>query len=61
MYLLLSALPVVAVIAGLLLGLRSVYAALLGVVLALLGCAIGFPLSAAKAAQAVVAWLPVLV
>ena len=61
MYLLLSALPVVAVIAGLLLGLRSVYAALLGVVLALLGCAIGFPLPAAKAAQAVVAWLPVLV
>lgn len=61
MYLLLSALPVLAVIAGLLLGLRSLYAALLGVVLALAGCMLAFPLTAQAALQAATGWLPVLV
>ncbi|MBB6577022.1 lactate permease [Comamonas odontotermitis] len=61
MYLLLSALPVLAVIAGLLLGLRSLFAALLGVVLALAGCVLAFPLTAQAALQAVTGWTPVLV
>ena len=61
MYLLLSALPVLAVIAGLLLGLRSLHAALLGVVLALAGCVLAFPLTAQAALQAVTGWMPVLV
>ncbi|GAB2703360.1 L-lactate permease [Comamonas sediminis] len=61
MYLFLSASPVLAVIAGLLLGLRSLYAALTGVVLALAGCLLAFPLSAAAAQQALASWMPVLV
>ena len=61
MYLFLSASPVLAVIAGLLLGLRSLYAALTGVVLALAGCLLAFPLSATAALQALASWMPVLV
>ncbi|MEJ5128785.1 L-lactate permease [Comamonas sp. MYb21] len=61
MYLLLSASPVLAVIAGLLLGLRSLYAALIGVALALAGCVMAFPLSTPAALQALASWMPVLV
>lgn len=61
MYLLLSASPVLAVIGGLLLGLRSLYAALLGVLLALAACLLAFPMTAPAALQAVAGWMPVLV
>ncbi len=61
MYLLLSALPVIAVVAGLLVGLRSLYAALLGVLLALAGCVLAFPVNAQTAVRALTGWAPVLV
>ena len=61
MYLLLSASPVLAVIGGLLLGLRSLYAALLGVLLALAACLLAFPMTPQAALQAVAGWMPVLV
>ncbi|WP_353235358.1 L-lactate permease [Diaphorobacter ruginosibacter] len=56
-----SALPVLAVIAALLLGMRSLHAAMAGVVLSAIGMALAFPLGADAAMQAVMAWLPVMV
>ena len=61
MPLFLSALPVLAVIAALLAGARSLHAALAGVVLAVLGIAVAFPLSAQEALGATKIWLPVLI
>ena len=58
MLLLISALPVVAVILSLLAGVRSLHAAWLGVVLALLGVAFAFPV--ADGAQVLHVWAPVL-
>ena len=61
MYLLLSALPVIAVIVGLLAGLKSLHAALLGVVLAVAASVWAFPVAATDWLQAAGHWLPVLV
>ena len=61
MPLFLSALPVLAVIAALLAGARSLHAALAGVVLAVLGIAVAFPLTAQEALGATKIWLPVLI
>ena len=61
MQLFLSALPVVAVIVALFSGVRSLHAAMLGVVLAAIGMAVGFPLSGDAAMQAVRVWMPVLI
>ena len=60
MYLFLSALPVVAVIAALLLGWRSLYAALLGVAVALLASVTVFKQAAPLWVAAALHWAPVL-
>lgn len=61
MSLFLSALPVLAVIVALLLGMRSLHAALAGVLLSALAMVLAFPLDGAAAWQATALWLPVLV
>ncbi|QNP49617.1 L-lactate permease [Diaphorobacter aerolatus] len=61
MTLFLSALPVLAVIIALLLGMRSLHAAIAGVLLSVLAIALAFPLSADAAWRAAAQWLPVLV
>ena len=60
MYMLLSALPVVSVIAALLAGWRSLYAALVGVVAALLAIAMAFAQPALLWIAAAIHWAPVL-
>ena len=60
MYMLLSALPVVSVIAALLAGWRSLYAALVGVVAALLAIAMAFAQPASTWVAAGIHWAPVL-
>lgn len=60
MPLLLSTIPILAVIAGLLAGMRSARAALLGVILALIASAIAFPITAEQAFAAVGDWLPMV-
>ena len=60
MYMLLSALPVVSVIAALLAGWRSLYAALVGVVAALLAIAMAFAQPASTWVAAAIHWAPVL-
>ncbi len=57
----LSALPVLAVIVALLAGMRSLHAAIIGVLLALAAIALAFPLSSAQVWGATQQWLPVLV
>ena len=61
MYLILSALPVLAVIVAMLAGVRSLYAALLGIVMALLAMVLAFPVSSAELLHALRNWLPILV
>ena len=61
MQLIWSALPVLVVIVALFAGVRSLHAALLGVVLALVGMAAAFPLTGDAAFSALRVWLPVLV
>ena len=56
-----SALPVVAVIVALFSGVRSLHAAMLGVVLAAIGMVVAFPLTGDAAVQAVRVWMPVLI
>ncbi|MEG0114733.1 MAG: L-lactate permease [Comamonas sp.] len=60
MYMLLSALPVVSVIAALLAGWRSLYAALVGVVAAFLAIAMAFAQPASIWVAAGIHWAPVL-
>ena len=60
MYMLLSALPVVSVIAALLAGWRSLYAALVGVAAALLAIAMAFAQPASIWVAAAIHWAPVL-
>ena len=60
MYMLLSALPVVSVIAALLAGWRSLYAALVGVAAALLAIAMAFAQPASLWVAAAIQWAPVL-
>ena len=60
MYMLLSALPVVSVIAALLAGWRSLYAALVGVAAALLAIAMAFSQPASIWVAAAIHWAPVL-
>lgn len=60
MPLFLSTVPIVAVIAGLLVGMRSARAALLGVILALIACALTFPISPTQALSALGNWLPMV-
>ena len=60
MYMLLSALPVVSVIAALLVGWRSLYAALVGVAAALLAIAMAFAQPASLWLAAGIHWAPVL-
>lgn len=60
MYMLLSALPVVSVIAALLVGWRSLYAALVGVAAALLAIAMAFAQPASIWVAAAIHWAPVL-
>ena len=61
MYLILSALPVLAVIVAMLAGVRSLYAALLGIVMALLAMVLAFPVSSTELLHALRNWLPILV
>lgn len=56
-----SALPVLAVIVALFAGVRSLHASLLGVMLAVVGMGLAFPISGNVALQAARTWLPVLV
>ena len=56
-----SALPVISVIVALLVGMRSLHAAMAGVLLAVLGIVIAFPMRPAALTQALVLWLPVLI
>lgn len=60
MYMLLSALPVVVVVAALLAGLRSLHAACIGILAAVLVSAMAFPQPAGVWVQAAAAWVPVL-
>ncbi|PIG07984.1 L-lactate permease [Comamonas sp. 26] len=60
MYMLLSALPVVSVIAALLAGWRSLYAALVGVAAALLAITMAFAQPASTWVAAAIHWSPVL-
>lgn len=60
MPLLLSTIPILAVIAGLSTGMRSARAALLGVILALIASAIAFPITPQQAFVAVGDWLPMV-
>ncbi|MEG0938826.1 MAG: L-lactate permease [Comamonas sp.] len=60
MYMLLSALPVVSVIAALLAGWRSLYASLVGVAAALLAIAMAFAQPASTWVAAAIHWSPVL-
>lgn len=58
---LLSALPILATILALILGARSLHAALAGVGAALLGIAVAFPIPAEALAPLLSRWLPILI